>query len=211
MLEKFAPLFSESLFLRLLVLGMIVLPLTGIATSWEGAAYLSLTGAPFLKTFLGLLIFGTIGTLISCLIVVYPIERWLIRDKASKSWKWAGIRLLLYILVCFPTSLGTLVTVRITMQQYPGIVESIYFVEALSSAVTAAILLTLIEQVIKEVQKRENKLKVEITELNIKIDHLTRQKQISEITDSDFFQNLQQKVAIIRREKSKPAPMNLGA
>ncbi len=210
MLEKFTSLFSESVFLRLLVLGMIVIPLTGITTSWEGAAYLSLTGAPFLKTFLGLLIFGTIGTLISCLIIVYPIERWLIRDKASKSWKWAGIRLLLYILACFPISLGTLGSVRITMQQYPDIVESIYFVEALTSATIAAILLTLIERVMKEVQKRENKLQVEITELNIKIDHLMRQKQISEITDFDFFQNLQQKAAIIRKEKSKPASVNLG-
>jgi hypothetical protein len=160
-----------------------------------------LMGAPFAKTFFGLLIPGVSAVFVTAFVILYPVERWLIRDKASNSWKWVIVRILLYLLVSFPTSIATLVAIRTTMQEYPAIVESIYFVEAVTCSFTAAILFTLVEQVIKEVKKRENKLKTEIKELRIEIDLLKTQKQVDEIIDSDFFQDLKQKAAIMRKEK----------
>ena len=59
MFEKFISRFAESISLRLLVVGIIALPVIGITTSWEGASYLNVfIGAPFTKTFFGLLISG---------------------------------------------------------------------------------------------------------------------------------------------------------
>jgi hypothetical protein len=203
MFEKFISRFVESISLRLLFVGIIALPIIGITTSWEGASYLSvLIGAPFAKTFFGLLIPGVSAVFVTAFVILYPVERWLIRDKASNSWKWVVVRILLYLLVSFPTSIATLVAIRTTMQEYPAIVESIYFVEAVTCSFTAAILFTLVEQVIKEVKKRENILRTEIQELRIKIDQLNRQKQVTEIIDSEFFQDLKQKVAIIRKDKA---------
>ena len=85
------------------------------------------------------------------------------------------------------------------MQEFPAIIESVYFVEAVTGLFMGCILFTLIEQVIKDLNKRENKLKSEIKELRIEIDQLKRQKQVAEITETDFFQDIQQKAALMRK------------
>ena len=88
------------------------------------------------------------------------------------------------------------------MQQYPAIKESVYFVEAVTGLFMGSILFTLIEQVIKELRKRENKLKTEIKELRIEIDQIKRKKQVTEITESDYFQDLQKKVALMKEVRN---------
>jgi DNA-binding protein H-NS len=209
MMEKLITRFVESVFWRLLTIGAFTVLSTVIVTSWEGAAYLSLLfGDSFPKTFLGLVVFGTIGGLGTAFAILYPVELWVIRDKASKSWKWIVIRLVIYFLTSFPGSIGILVSMRFGMKQYPDIVESIYFVSAVSVALTAAILYSLSEQIIKEVKKQESKLKAEIKELHIEIDQLKRQKQVVEITESDFFQDLQKKAASMRKGKNVPSPIS---
>jgi hypothetical protein len=202
MLEKFISRFAESVFLRIVCVGATITPI-GITTSWLGASYLnSLTGAPFIETFLGLFIFGVIGTIGSGLIIIYAIERWIIQDKAVNSWKWVAVRFVLFLLSSFPISIGTLISIRIGMQQYPAIIESVYFVEAVTGLFMGSILFTLIEQVIKELRKRENKLKTEIKDLRIEIDQMNRKKQVTEITESDYFQDLQKKVALMREVRN---------
>lgn len=199
MLEKFISRFAENVFLRIVCVGATITPI-GITTSWLGASYLnSLTGVPFVKTFLGLFIFGFIGTIGSGLIITYAIERWIIQDKAVNSWKWVSVRFVLFLLSSFPISIGTLISIRIGMQEFPAIIESVYFVEAVTGLFMGCILFTLIEQVIKDLKKRENKLKSEIKELRIEIDQLKRQKQVAEITETDFFQDIQQKAALMRK------------
>jgi hypothetical protein len=202
MLEKFISRFAENVFLRIVCVGATITPI-GITTSWLGASYLnSLTGAPFAKTFLGLFIFGFIGTIGSGLIIIYAIERWIIQDKAINSWEWVSVRFVLFLLSSFPVSIGTLVSIRIGMQEFPAIVESVYFVEAVTGLFMGCILFTLIERVIKELMIRENKLKTEIKELRIEIDQIKRKKQVTEITESDYFQDLQKKVALIKGVQS---------
>jgi len=67
------------------------------------------------------------------------------------------------------------------------------------------ILYTLIERTIREVQKRESKLKLTIAEMQIQINELKRQEDVAEISSSDFFQELQQKAAQLRGAPPKPA------
>ena len=47
---------------------------------------------------------------------------------------------------------------------------------------------------------REKKLKDKIRELSIKIDKSGRDKKVKEITESDYFQSLQEKIELIRQE-----------
>jgi CHASE3 domain sensor protein len=51
---------------------------------------------------------------------------------------------------------------------------------------------------------REQSLKQEIQQLRIEIDEVKRQKQVSEIVDTDFFQDLQAKARAIRSRRAPP-------
>lgn len=53
---------------------------------------------------------------------------------------------------------------------------------------------------------REQSLKQEIQQLRIEIDEVKRQKQVNEIVESDFFQDLQAKARTIRGRRSGAAP-----
>jgi GAF domain-containing protein len=53
---------------------------------------------------------------------------------------------------------------------------------------------------------REQSLKQEIQQLRIEIDEVKRQKQVSEIVDSDFFQDLQAKARSIRSRRAAGTP-----
>jgi hypothetical protein len=200
MFEKFIHYFVKSLFLRMFLTGTAVsLPL-GFTTAWLGAAYLSLLiGVDFSQTLFGFVIFGWPSAILPGVILAYPIERLIIRDRAGDSWMWIVGRVLLYMFIGLPAGLGTLISIRTGMQQFPAIVESIYYIQTITGSFVIAILYTLVERVIKEIQKRERKLKTQIEELRIEIDHLKRQKQVDEITNSDFFQDLKEKAANMRQ------------
>ena len=54
-----------------------------------------------------------------------------------------------------------------------------------------------------EVKARETKLKKQVAELKIEIDHSKKARQVAEITDTDYFQNLKQKAKELREKKDK--------
>jgi HAMP domain-containing protein len=56
-----------------------------------------------------------------------------------------------------------------------------------------------IERMAKEVKARVEQLRQQVTELQIVIDRGKVEKQVSEITDSDYFQSLQSKVKNLRQ------------
>lgn len=60
----------------------------------------------------------------------------------------------------------------------------------------------------RQVYEREQKLKQQVQELRIEIDQSKKQKQVEEITGTDYFQNLQQKAKSMRR-KSQNKPEDL--
>lgn len=201
MFEKFTHYFVKSLLLRMFLTGTAVSLPVGFTTAWVGAAYQnSFIGEDFSRILFGLILTGWPSTFLSGLILCYLIENWIIRDKATKSWMWIGARVLIYMFIGIPAGIGTLISIRASMEQYPAIVESIYFVQTIVCCFIIGILYTLVEQIIKEVQKRERKLKIQIEELRIEIDHLKRQKQVDEITNTDFFQDLKEKAASMRQK-----------
>jgi len=51
---------------------------------------------------------------------------------------------------------------------------------------------------------REQSLRQEIRQLRIEIDEVKRQQQVSEIVESDFFQDLQARARAMRGRKSSP-------
>jgi hypothetical protein len=55
---------------------------------------------------------------------------------------------------------------------------------------------------IEKVYQREQRLMVEVSKLRIEIDESKRQKQISEIVDTDFFRELQSKATDMRQRRS---------
>lgn len=58
----------------------------------------------------------------------------------------------------------------------------------------------------REVYSREERLKQQVQQLQIEIDQTKRQKQVQEIVETDFFQNLQAKARLMRRRSQhRPA------
>lgn len=57
----------------------------------------------------------------------------------------------------------------------------------------------IIQRMVKEIQEREHKLKEQIKTLRIQIDSEKQEQQVHEITDSDYFMNLQQRVHQMRK------------
>jgi len=56
---------------------------------------------------------------------------------------------------------------------------------------------------IGKVAKREEKLKQQVADLQIQIDHSKRDEQVKEIVDNDFFQTLQTKAYEMRSRRSQ--------
>lgn len=56
-------------------------------------------------------------------------------------------------------------------------------------------------QMAAQVQKREQELRQEIAQLRIEIDEAKKQRQVSEIVESDFFRDLQSKARRMRQQK----------
>jgi HAMP domain-containing protein len=53
-----------------------------------------------------------------------------------------------------------------------------------------------------QIQQRTQKLKEEVVQLRIEIDETKRQKQVSEIVDSEYFQHLKEKSSTLRKRRS---------
>lgn len=67
------------------------------------------------------------------------------------------------------------------------------------------ILTTVFETMVNKVRQREESLKRQVTELKIEIDQSKRQKQVSEIVDTDFFQDLVTKARKLRSTPEESA------
>ncbi|MBI4321388.1 MAG: HAMP domain-containing protein [Chloroflexi bacterium] len=65
-----------------------------------------------------------------------------------------------------------------------------------------AVLSRVFAKMAAEVKARETRLKKQVEELRIEIDHTKRAKQVAEITETDYFQNLRQKARQLRATES---------
>jgi hypothetical protein len=58
-------------------------------------------------------------------------------------------------------------------------------------------------QMAREVQAREASLRREVQELRIQIDEARKHKQVAEITESGYFQQLQQKARLMKERAAR--------
>lgn len=57
-----------------------------------------------------------------------------------------------------------------------------------------------------EVQERHQRLKQEVARLKVEIDHAKKEKQVAEITESDYFKEMKEKVAELRKRTAESVP-----
>jgi hypothetical protein len=77
---------SRSITLRLVVAALVVMLPVGISTTWLGAAYQHVMWeANFAQIVLGLMLFGSLAVFVVGYVLLYPLERWVIRDRATSS------------------------------------------------------------------------------------------------------------------------------
>lgn len=203
MQERIMDAFLHRKMVRLIVTMMIAAIPIGVCTAWTGSAYLNFFwNMDFGMTMLKLWVFAGPPAVIVALILSYAIEWWVIRDRANESWLWVLVRMVLYLSAGLPIGATVLIGIRWGIQQFPQLVESVYFVQSYAMAFVMGILFTLVERAVAEVQRREAQLNNQIRELRIEIDVIKRQRQVSEIVESDFFQVLQAKANDIRRRSA---------
>jgi hypothetical protein len=194
----------RSISLRLIVAALVVMLPVGISTTWLGAAYQHVMWeADFAQVVLGLMLFGSLAVFIVGYIVLYPLERWVIRDRATESWKWIAVRILLYILAGIPTGLALQWGIRLGVRTYPALVESSYFVITVTNVGIVGIIYTFFERALAEMQKREEALQKTIQELRIEIDEARRAEKVQEIAETDYFRDLQNKAEAMRERRRK--------
>lgn len=200
MFEKFLHRITDNLAIRLLTCGLVVTLPMGFTGAWLGAAYNQVYGnIAFQRTLTGLFFGGLPFVLLGGILALYPFERWVVRDRAMRSWRWVFIRIAAYMLAGIPEGYATHFGIRMVMGDYPRIVESIYYVQAIVGSITFGVLYSLVERAVAEVRKREAAYKLQIQSLKIEIDQIKREKQVQEIVETDFFSQLQQKAQIMRQ------------
>jgi len=57
------------------------------------------------------------------------------------------------------------------------------------------------QRMAREVQARERRLKQQVQELRIEVDQVKRARQVAEITDTGYFEQLREKAEEIRRKR----------
>jgi hypothetical protein len=192
----------QSISLRLIVVGVIVMLPVGLSTAWLGAGYQhEMWQADFEQTVTGLMLSGTPTVFAVGYLLLYPLERWFIRDRALHSGRWLLVRMLLYILASVPIGAALLWSIRLGVRTYPALVESSYFVITVTNVCIFGILYSLLERALAEMQQREAKLKQEIAELRIEIDQAKRARHVQEITETDYFRGLQTRAEQMRERR----------
>ena len=201
-MDKLLARISNSIALRLILSGVAVIIPVGLSTGWLGAGYQqALWGRPFVATTAGLFLSGTVAALLVGFLLIYPIERWVIGERAKRSWRWVLVRLALWTVAGLPMGGAILLGIRLGVGSYPAIVESTYFVMPVVNSGTTAILYTFLERAVETVQRREATLKNQIAELRIEIDQMRVTRQVAEITETAYFEELRSRAKELRKGK----------
>lgn len=204
MMQKVFRRILDDIPLRLSVTAIFVtVPLT-ITTSWLAAAYRQATGnESFLSLMARFSLLSFFAAFIAGSVILLPLERWIIRDRAIQSQRWRVTRHLLYIVAGIPIGLAILASLRLGVGQQDTIVESAYIVNAVVFTGAVAITYTFVEQAAEEVKKRETQLRHQIEEMRIEIDEMKRDRQVAEITGTEYFQDLQAKAEELKEKRQQ--------
>ena len=185
--------------IRLSVTALFVtLPLV-IATNWLAAAYQNMMGnGSFVWFFVRFTLFSFVAAFAAGSILIVPLERWVIRDRALEASKWRSARVLIYLAAGFPVGLAILAGIRLGVGRFDTIVESAYFVNAIVFTGAVGIMYTFIEQAAEDVKRREAELEGQIEVLRIEIDQIKRAQQVEEITETVYFKDLKARAKDMR-------------
>jgi hypothetical protein len=176
----------------------VTLPLT-IATSWLAAAYQNVMGnGDFVGLLLRFFVFSFVAAFAAGSALIAPLEKWGIRDRALKVSKWRVARTLIYLVAGFPVGAATLLAIRLGVGQFDPLVESAYFVTAVVFTSAVGMTYTFIEQAAEDVRRREAELAQRIKVLQIEIDDMKRERQVAEITETEYFRDLQARAREMR-------------
>lgn len=188
-----------SLPLRLVMMALLVIIPVGVSTAWLGTAYShEIWGVDFGRTFLSMLLSSIPAVLVVGFVLIYPLECWVIRDRAARSWKWVAVRILLYMIASIPMGFVFLWGMRLGVRWYSSLLESSYFVTAVANVILFGFVYSFTERMLDQVQRREARLKDKIQQLRIEIDETKRRRQVREITETDYFQDLRLKARQLR-------------
>jgi hypothetical protein len=204
MMQKVFRRILDDIPLRLSVTAVFVtVPLT-ITTSWLAAAYRQAMGnEDFLSLMARFSLLSFFAAFIAGSVILLPLERWVIRDRAIHSQRWRAIRHLLYIVAGIPVGLAILASLRLGVGQQDTIIESAYIVNAAVFTGAVAIMYTFVEQAAEEVKKRETQLQHQIEELRIEIDEIKRDRQVTEIAGTEYFQDLQAQAEKLKERRQQ--------
>jgi hypothetical protein len=201
MMERILNYSFRSIALRLIVAGVIVIFPVGLSTAWLGSAYQSVMwSVDFAETVLGLMLSGTPAVMLVGFALLYPLERWGIRDRVPRSWGWLAARILLYTLAGIPIGLALQWSIRLGVRSYPEIVESSYFVITVTNIGVMGLVYSFFERALAEIERREAELKRQIERLRIEIDEVKRDQKVQEITETEYFRDLKTKAKQMRGE-----------
>jgi hypothetical protein len=204
MQEKLFDLFLRQQSIRYVFTLITVAFPIGISLAWLGAAYIEIIwGDDPWVTFTKLWLFG-FPTFFVALAFGFILERGVLKNRPNNSWRWVLVRMFGYLMLGIPCGNVLLWGMRTGVREFPPLVESIYWVQSFAMAILLGVLFTLIELAVAELQRRENRLQTQIQALQIQIDETRRKKQVAEIAETDFFQDLQQKAHRIRETRGKP-------
>jgi hypothetical protein len=201
--DRLLNLLQTSLAARMMVVGLMVGVPTALSIAGVGAAYVqSFIGVDFtemvVKFFLLVLSLGVI----TGFGLLYPFECWVIRERALRSSKWMAFRILVYVAVGVPVALIQIYAQEVLIFELTPALRASYSIAAVATFALIAVVFSFSERLLAAVQRREAQLKQQIEMLKIEIDEAKREKQVSEIVETDFFQNLKVKAAAMRAQVS---------
>ena len=199
MIEKLLNQALTRLSWRLFLAAAIIILPVAVSTTWLAAAIQqALEPANFLRTMVRLLLVGMVTAVVAIYALLYPLERWVIRDRAARVRGWVVTRILLYIAAGFPAGLLLVIGMRLGTARRSPIVESSYVVIVVTNVGIIGLVYSFLEGMAEAVRRREAQLQHQIKQLRIEIDEATKERQVKEITESDYFQDLVEKTQQMR-------------
>ena len=207
-MDRLLNLLQTSLAARMMVAGLMVGVPTALSVAGLGAAYVeTFVGLNFaemvVKFFLLVLSLGVF----SGFGLLYPLERWIIGERALRSINWSVIRVLVYAAAGIPIALIQVYAQQTFIFELTPILETAYSIAGVATFALIGVVYSFSERLLAAVQRREAQLKQQIEMLKIEIDEAKRKRQVNEIVETDFFQNLKTKAAEMRAEVSEAAVM----
>lgn len=203
-MDRFLNLLQNNLAARMMTVGLVVGIPTVLSVTGLGAAYVqAIRGGSFPELMLMFFMLALSIGMFSGFGLLYPLEHWVMRERALSSPRWGTARVLLYGAAGIPIGLIQVFAQERFIFALTPAIQASYFMASTATFLLIGLVYSYCERLLAAVQRREARLKQQIEMLKIEIDEVKREKQVSEIVETDFFQNLKEKAATMRAQVSE--------